>query len=329
MNIKYLMLLLSCMLLLGCGDNNFQVDKSIEVSQLLESEKIRNKIENGPISIQTLVYPKNPKLGDAITLEITVVAKESLLVNMPPFGEALGRFQIVNFQPQENTEDGNQKKYHQKYILQAPMSGLQKIPPIRIVYVDSTISSEEMELLTDDISIEIQSLLDEDAPLSLSQPKQELIINRQMANLIVPIATGTVLLLLSFLGFWYYRKHQQKVMIQNAYSHALDALINLQSQDFEGRLDEFYAELSLIIRRYISSRYGLKALERTTEEFLTITKSSQDISEEHRLYVGKILQICDMMKFTKEKQSGLDHQTQITDVKKFLDETTPMEDKHS
>ena len=292
-----------------------------------DGEKITSDIENGPISVHTTVYPKNPKLGDAITLIVEVEASESLVVKMPPFGEALGRFQIANFQPQEGTLDGNKRKYQQQYKLQAPMSGLQKIPPLRIIYIDNSISDEEREILTDDIAIDIQSLLEEDAPLTLTSPKGELIVNKEMSNLIIPLSGGVAVILLSVIGLWYYRKHQQKLIIQNAYIDAIQALGNLQSQDFDGRLDEFYAELSLIIRRYISSRYGLKAVERTTEEFLSITKTSKDISESQRLFVGDILKTCDVMKFTKEKQSGLDHQSQIQSVKKFLDDTTPMEDR--
>ena len=95
---------------------------------------------------------------------LQVQATESLTVKMPPFGEALGRFQIANFQPQESREDGDKRNYQQRYTLQAPMSGLQKIPALRIVYIDPSVSVDEREILTDDIAIEIQSLLEEDAP---------------------------------------------------------------------------------------------------------------------------------------------------------------------
>ena len=170
-------------------------------------------------------------------------------------------------------------------------------------------------------------MLEEDAPLTLTPPKGQLIVNKEISNIIVPLSGGIAFVIISAFGMWYYRKHQQKLMIQNAYLDAIQALVNLQSQDFDDRLDEFYAELSLIVRRYISSRYGLKAVERTTEEFLSITKSSKDISESQRLFVGDILKTCDMMKFTKEKQSGQDHQSQIQSVKRFLDDTTPIEDR--
>ncbi len=320
-----IVLFLAFSILCSCQSN----DKTTQQNTTSEydGEKITSSINNGPISVNTTVYPKNPKLGDVITLIVEVVASESLVVKMPPFGEALGRFQIANFQPHEATLDDNKRKYRQQYKLQAPMSGLQKIPPLRIVYVDNSISNEEREILTDDIAIEIQTLLEEDAPLTLTSPKSTLIVNKEMGNIIVPLIAGIVTVLLSAFGFWYYRKHQQKLIIQNAYMVAIQALGILQSQDFEGRLDEFYAELSLIIRRYISSRYGLKAVERTTEEFLSITKTSKAISESQRLFVGDILKTCDVMKFTKEKQGGLNHQEQIQSVKKFLDDTTPQEDR--
>ena len=314
-------------MILGCND---PIEGAMhQENGVYDGEKISSHIDNGPISSDVNVYPKNPKLGDPITLEFVVLADPSFKVDMPPFGEALGRFQIVSFKPHEQNTDDNKIRYQQTYTLQAPMSGRQMLPPLRVTYVDSNKSEEEKEILTDTLTIEIESLLDEDAPLTLSEPKGELILNRDVAALLIPISAIVTAVLLGILAFWYVRRYQQKAIVKNAYFDALQSLMKLEHEDFEGRWDEFYAKLSLIVRRYISDRFGLKAVERTTEEFLSMTELAKLFTEEQRFYLRDLLQMCDMMKFTKEKQSATDHQSHIQRLRTFLEATTPMEDRVS
>lgn len=319
-------------LMLGCNNQQESTKQEGNVQQediVYTGEPISSHIENGPISTDVTVYPKNPKLGDPITLEFVVVADPSFRVDMPPFGEALGRFQIVNFKPQEQNTDDNKIRYQQTYTLQAPMSGRQILPPLRVTYVDSNKSEEEKEILTDSLSIEIESMLDEDAPLTLSSPKGTLILNKDLDALLIPLSITVGTVFLGLFAFWYVRRYQQRAIVKNAYFDALQALMNVEQEDFEGRWDEFYAQLSLIVRRYISDRFGLKAVERTTEEFLSMTELAKLFTEEQRLYLRDLLQICDMMKFTKEKQSATDHHSHIQILRRFLEATTPMEDRVS
>ena len=57
---------------------------------------------------------------------------------MPPFGEALGRFQIIDFEPSEKEDPQNQQISSKKYRLQAHHSGKQQIPSLRILFSEDT-----------------------------------------------------------------------------------------------------------------------------------------------------------------------------------------------
>ncbi|NOY24256.1 MAG: hypothetical protein GXP62_00120, partial [Oligoflexia bacterium] len=63
-----------------------------------------------------------------ITLVLTVDADQGVSLDMPPFGEALGRFSIVDFEPSEHPADDGGTHAEQRYTLQAPMSGRQRLP---------------------------------------------------------------------------------------------------------------------------------------------------------------------------------------------------------
>src|SRR5438105_4285175 len=91
---------------------------------------------SGPVKATVSLSPQKPRLGDPLTLALVVEATAGVDVEMPPFGEALGRFGIHSFSPRkENLKDGG-TRHIQKYVLDAPMSGRQRIPPLRIEFAD-------------------------------------------------------------------------------------------------------------------------------------------------------------------------------------------------
>ena len=56
-----------------------------------------------------------------------------------------------------------------------------------------------------------------------------------------------------------------------------------------GRYKDFYVELTMVVRRYIQRKYGIKAPHMTTEEFLSAAKPSDELRQ--------FLQSADMIKF--------------------------------
>src|SRR4030095_4843522 len=74
--------------------------------------------------------------------------------------------------------------------------------------------------------------------------------------------------------WWWYRRRQRAAAVplvqRPAHMLALAALEHLQRQDLIGqeRIEEFYVRVSTILRRYVELRFGLRAPEQTTEEFL-------------------------------------------------------------
>ena len=91
--------------------------------------------QEGPVTATLSLAPPEPRLGDPLTLILIVTAKTGATVEMPAFGDALGRFAIVDFTPREEaTADG--VRLSQRYTLQAPMSGRQRIPRLRLEFLD-------------------------------------------------------------------------------------------------------------------------------------------------------------------------------------------------
>ena len=135
-------------------------------------EEIERHSESGPVRVDLVIRPAEPVIGDVVELELEVRAEAGVEVLMPEFGEALGRFEIVDFAPSRQQDDSGGSLARQKYRLQPARSGVQTIPPLRIEFVDrrdgrspAPQGEDAYEILTDRISLEIKPILAADAPL--------------------------------------------------------------------------------------------------------------------------------------------------------------------
>ncbi|MFH0807663.1 MAG: hypothetical protein V2A57_04535 [Elusimicrobiota bacterium] len=64
-------------------------------------------------------------------------------------------------------------------------------------------------------------------------------------------------------------------------------------------IKQFYIELSDIIRRYISEKYGVPVIERTTDEVCRDLKKSGQADKKSQIEIKEFLENCDMVKFAK------------------------------
>ena len=309
---------------LACGTP----DPVTERDPLDTTDSIEKDMTLGPVSATVQLSPTEATLGDPVHLRLQVISKENVEVTLPPFGEALGRFQISNFQPREHTNDDGSQVQSQTYALQAPMSGLQRIPSLRIVFRDlrPNQNPEEQELLTEEIAIPIRGLLDEDAPLEFHAAKGTLV---KPVNL--PLWAWSLaalpLLGLGLVAQRRYRSWKQAEIVRTSYEQALEALLALQQGfDPETGIDLFYAQLSMIVRRYLESRFGLHAPELTTEELLAKARTLDTLSVPHQQFLRDFLARADAIKFAQAQSTSQNALEEITHVRVFLEETRPAED---
>jgi hypothetical protein len=146
------------------------------------------------------------------------------------------------------------------------------------------------------------------------------------------IAAGA-LALLAVAGFFgvraWQRARRQQVRI-SAYDRAMARLRELEqrglpSPDQDGQdgpaVDVWYVELSAIVRRYLEDRYGLRAPELTTEEFLREAQRSGQLSSTHRDLLSDFLVRCDRVKFARYQPGEDESRQALGSARSFLEET--------
>ncbi len=104
---------------------------------------------------------------------------------------------------------------------------------------------------------------------------------------------------------------------------ALEELERLRRRGLveQGAFKEYYSALSTIVRSYIERRFGLRAPEMTTEEFLLSSTRGGRLQSGHRGLLGEFLTESDMVKFARHVPTIADSERAFAAARRFVDET--------
>ncbi len=296
-------------------------------------ESISKVNELGPVRVTTSLTPREPTIGDEITLEIRVESDPGVDLLMPEFGEALSRYTILDFIPKQQIADDGRSIATQRYTLQPYLSGDQSIPPILIEFVDNRPGQKRApddcdayEILTDRIDFQVKSVLPDSAAGQLNPPLGALeLIQARSPSITTWLVTGSLAALVAVVAtvvFW--RSRRRRVQRRNAYELArakLDRLLSRKMPENEVQVAGFFVDISAIIRRYLEDRFDVRAPELTTEEFLAVAGTSGVLSHEHQGLLRDFLRQADLVKFAGVQATANEIRLSSDLAIRFLEET--------
>jgi hypothetical protein len=324
-------------LLAACSSES--TETSTEAAVIVpDKDAIAKTTETGPVKATVKVWPAKPKLSDPIYVRLEVDAPVGISIDAP-FQEAgdqrLGRFRIVGFTREtERSASGNQLQ-QQTYTLEAPTSGRHRVPPLRLEMIDARggsadARSKPQELLTDEVPLEV-------APVPTDAANQELapafgaldpevggtswLAILGIASVLAVVTSGSILL-------WRGLRRRKKVADQrSAYEEAiaeLEALAKRGAPDAEGA-DNWFVELSSIVRTYLEHRFDIRAPELTTEEFLLVATARPELDDSHRELLTEFLDRCDRVKFAGYRPDADESLATLAAARRFVDDTRLLE----
>ena len=275
------------------------------------------------VVVKTELDKTSVTIGDKIRYSLVVSAKKDIEVEFPDFGGNLGNFAIKDFGSNKKVFWGRQK-ITQWYALDTYVIGKQAIPKALIKYRRQG-ESDWRRLETEEKEIEVRSLLDKPGMKPELRPIKEprdFPFNPRYAFLGVLI----ILFILAGLGiFWVKRKNSIKsVELPPAHQIALERLNELKARDLiaQGKIKEYYIEISGIIRHYIENRFKLSAPEMTSEEFLLKAKEAKELSLPQKDLLKDFLLSCDLVKFARYAPSPEEIGAVFESAKKFVEQTS-------
>jgi hypothetical protein len=269
-------------------------------------------------------------LADRLHLILTVAAPPDIVLTFPETLQQLGPFRVRSHRmhgPQVIAPD--QRHWRQEYTLEVETIGLLTLPALTVTFLstDAAPGTAPQLLHTRPVTITVTSLLPENADLTALQdiaPPVDLPAGSFPAWVWVTVGSlGGLGMGLVAWWYWRWRQATARATPQPAHVLALAALQQLQREELITRQDieTFYVRLSGILRQYVERRFGLHALEQTTEEFLDALLSREGLLATHRALLQTFLEHCDLVKFARHQPAPDVMHRALTSVTCFIEQT--------
>ena len=248
-------------------------------------------------------------------------------ITWPAVPDSFGKLEVIEKGKIDTIKNGSFTLYRQRLLVTGFDSGEHRIPPFQMTV--TPVSGAPYTVETGIVDMLVQTVA-VDTTKPIKPIKGIMIVESSWLDYIWWIA-GAVLLLAA-LGLIYYFMRQKKHAIlpppppkEPLHVQAMRLLTALESEGLwqKGEVKEHYVRLTDILRGYIEARYGVPAMERTTDELTTAAAAHGElVIHTDRLY--RILSTADAVKFARAQPLPAEHLTAMQATKDFITATIPV-----
>jgi hypothetical protein len=284
---------------------------------------------DSPVAVAAQVSPDPSQVGDLIKLEVTAAYPSGYTVNLP-LGLTFDPLHLVSIDESEPEPTGQGLRKIYTITLQHFAVGDATVPAFPITYLapDGAVRTVQVPPTAFTVSSLLANEPDpkrqgEDPPVSLPYPNRT-------AELI--LYSGLAALLLGLLGglLWArWRRRPRPVSLPPpipAHVAAYQALEELERADLiaKNQFQDYYLELTEIAKAYIEGRFGVPALDRTTDELRRdLERLAAQIAPLKPPDVVRFLMDCDLVKFARFAPPPSEAQGALKHVREMVEVTAP------
>ncbi|HUW82908.1 MAG TPA: BatD family protein [Phycisphaerae bacterium] len=310
-----------CLLsVVGCGPGEPASDRQGEIGEPAYSRQS----SGGPVRIRMLLDATEIGLADQVVLTQELEGDPGFEADLPDYlPEDFGHFAVVDMRQDSPVElaDGGVLQRRQ-FVLEPERTGTLTIAPM-YVYFREEGKERDSHFVTEPIEVQVAPVTDV-AGLQL-RPTRDIF----RADPEAPEERGwfgwvlaVVVLVVATAIYVRRRRVQEQAPITPPHELAREALQRLIERDLiaKGQVEQFFVELSSIMREYIERRFGIHAPDRTTEEFLVEASRSDALTGHHRR-LRQFLTLADQVKFAVHRPAEEDTDESIHVLKRFVQET--------
>lgn len=243
-------------------------------------------------------------VGEQTTLHVTVTTDPNRRIIIPlPSDTLMTGVEVISVSDADSTVADGRLVIRRDILVTSFDSSLYLLPPFIAIDGADTIASNQVALKVSTVPVDV------DNPEKFYDIKDVWKPPFVLADY-YPWIFGvlTALFLICVIGYLVqrYRRHRSEVPVKPAdpelppYETAIRELDSIKDQKLwqQGLNKEYYTQVTDTLRRYISRRYGVNAMEKTSEEILAIIERESD---EHTVYdtLRQVLRLSDYVKFAK------------------------------
>jgi hypothetical protein len=279
-----------------------------------------------PVRIRASVDHKEVTIGDPIRYTVEVSAAADTEVLIPVLSGNLGDFTISDFGELPARKENGRAVVARWYTLTIFATGDHLIPAPQVKY--RTPGEELRDAEGEEVLVGVTSLLAQDkggSDIRDIKPPEEVPFDWRPYGLGAAAVAGVGLLGAALFYFLNRPRRQRVVPPRPPHEIALTALNRLRARHLiqEGQFEEYYVQLSAIVRHYLENRFHLRAPEMTTEEFLTAVAADAQLIPPHRRLLAEFLSQADLVKFAKHLPTMKDSEAAYEAARRFVEDTQP------
>lgn len=289
------------------------------------------RAQNVP-TVTARVEPDSILIGDRFDYIIEVDKDLVQVVEFPDFQPRDGKIELVQSLPVDTLErDGRHLRLQKRYRLAAFEEGKYNLGVAQVLYADKNIvdtlhtrDSLRLEVTTFQIDSTSQSIYDLKPQMTMPFRFREISGYIKWGLLILVVLLAAAYLLHRYLskrgkGFGDLFKPTPPLPPHVEAIRALEALHN-QKLWQNSKHKPYYSGLTDILRTYIAARWGVGAMEMTSDEIIEAMRS-EELPDKASMDLTAILRHADLVKFAKDTPEAEQNEGDYLKAYYFVEET--------
>jgi hypothetical protein len=290
------------------------------------------KILSQDITVVSRLDTNTMLIGDQVRFHIGITAPANSLVRWPLIGDTiLGHIRVLNRSRIDTAFSADKKsiRLNQSFLLTTFDSGYFAIPPVRF-YVQQPPDTTKIVHQSESAFLNVHSV-HVDTTLAIKPIKGPIKIPISFREMLPWIIGGILVIALTgFFIYWFKRRKKAEPVfrlkpriIMQPHETALMELEKLRVKKLwqSGKIKEYHSELTEIVRKYIEERFGIMALEMTSDEIIESLKERIEISKSVLDKLVRVFTMADLVKFAKEQPLPSEHELSIEQAVTFVKDT--------
>jgi hypothetical protein len=313
MNYNFRHIFAIVLVLIVSAFNSLKVDAqkavlSLDTSSIRIGERVLLRL-NATLPKSASIYW--PAIGDTLTTAVEVASKSKIDTN------ATSRQEFVN--------------YSQTILITSFDTGFHYIPPFTIHYSYAGDASRH-ELLSEGVYLKVRTV-EVDTTRAIRDIRGPIQAPLSFAELAPYLAGIAVIgLIIGLIWYYFWRKRMNKPLFPvitrtqgPPWQTALQNLDALEDKKLwqNGKIKEYYSELTDIIRHYLHQQHGIEAMEMITTDILA-SYDSAGLQPDARSILTNILMQADYVKFAKAIPLRNENELIMTYSRQFIETTKPV-----
>ena len=309
---------------------------------------VTQRAERGPVTLALTVIPETLDASQHALVVVEVSAERGVTVHKSEYGHSLTEgdrrfeYRIVDSHRRQAVSAGDGRlQWRYEFEIEFLLPGEYELPPAVVSFVDTRAAVDEGDAAVLDADAEAQTLTTQPITVAVRQPAaapltpEELRQITRLDPLELPrewprwwwlalIIVILVIVVVVFLVARRLRRLRSETVIRiPAHEWARQQIAALLAEDLiaKGRVQEFYYRISGIVRGYIERRFGVRAPEMTTEEFLAAAPRDARIGQGMALELDRFLSACDLVKYARHEPGPGEADLVLRAARDFVERT--------